>query len=190
MEKLPMTLLICSMFIVTPVVRSIAQWPEAVEEWFGKLSHAKEKVTKLHFYFHDLSNGKSPTAIQVAQANTSNTSPTLFGEVYMMDDLLTVGPEPSSKPVGRFEGLYGSASLSEFSLIMAVNFFFTDGDYNGSTLAVMGSNPLLHQYRELSIVGGSGIFRLARGVVTLNTYLYNRTKGNAIIEVNVVAIHY
>ncbi|XP_059655002.1 dirigent protein 22-like [Cornus florida] len=190
MEKLSLILLLCSMFIAIPVVRSIAQEPEAVEEWFEKVGHAKEKVTKLRFYFHDLSNGKSPTAVQVAQANISYTSSTYFGAVNMMDDPLTVGPELSSKLVGRSQGLYGSACFAEIGMLMVANFVFTDGEYNGSTLAFMGRNAYMHEYREMSIIGGSGIFRLARGVVTLNTYFFNATAGIATVEVNVLVIHH
>ncbi|KAJ4699441.1 Dirigent protein [Melia azedarach] len=51
----------------------------------------KEKLSHLHFYFHDIVSGKNPTAVRVAQANMTNTSPTLFGVVVMIDDPLTVG---------------------------------------------------------------------------------------------------
>ncbi|XP_059651163.1 dirigent protein 19-like [Cornus florida] len=191
MENLPFILLVCLMFIAMPVVRGgTTKGPKEVEEWFEKLSHAKEKVTKLRFYFHDAIKGKSPTAMPVAQANITYTSPTLFGLVNMMDDPLTVGPELSSKLLGRFQGLYGYVSNAEVGLLVVANFVFTDGEYNGSTLAVLGYNPILHHYREMPIVGGSGIFRLARGVVTVKNYFYNANASNATVEVNVVAVHY
>lgn len=165
--------------------------PEAVEHWFQKhLPHAKEKLTKLHFYFHDTLSGNNPTAVQVAQANITSKSPTLFGVVNVMDDLLTVGPEPSSKIVGFAQGLYASASQKDVGLLMTLNFVFTDGAYNGSTLSVLGRNPVFHKYRELPILGGSGVFRLARGIATAKTYTFNATTGDAIVEYHVIVSHY
>lgn len=71
--------------------------PKGVEEWFKKLSHAKENMTKFHFYFHDTVSGKDPSAIQIAQANITSLSPTSFGLVRMMDNPLTIGPNINSK---------------------------------------------------------------------------------------------
>ncbi|KAK3028669.1 hypothetical protein RJ639_037849 [Escallonia herrerae] len=152
--------------------------PKAVEEWFQNLSHRKEKLTKLHFYFHDIVSGKNPSAVHVAQANTTFTSPTLFGLVSMMDDALRVGPEPDSKIVGRAQGIYGSAGLEEF------------GKCNGSTLSVLGRNPVFHDCREMPIVGGSDVFRVARGVATAKTIWLNLTTGDAVVEYQVMVLHY
>ncbi|GFP89024.1 dirigent protein 23 [Phtheirospermum japonicum] len=158
-----------------PVARanSVAQEPEAVQEWFNNLPNAKEKLTKIHFYFHDIVSGKNPSAIPI-----------------MMDDALTIGPEPDSKVIGRAQGIYGSASFEEIGLLMTLNYVFTDGEYNGSTLSVLGHNPVLHKYREMPIVGGSGIFRLARGVATARTFSLNVTTGDAVVEYNVFVLHY
>ncbi|KAK3028464.1 hypothetical protein RJ639_040033 [Escallonia herrerae] len=190
MEKLWMMLMLCSAVIAMPVVLGIDESPKAVEQWFQNLSHRKEKLTKLHFYFHDIVGGKNPTAVLVAQANTTFTSPTLFGLVSMMDDALTVGPEPDSKIVGRAQGIYGSAGLEEFGLLMTLNFVFTEGKYNGSTLSVLGRNPVFHEYREMPIVGGSGVFRVARGVATAKTIWLNLTTGDAVVEYQVMVLHY
>ena len=167
------------------------QSPKAVERWFKKLAHAKqEKLTKLHFYFHDILSGNKPTAVQVAQANITSKSPTLFGIVNVMDDPLTVGPEPDSRIIGSAQGLYASASQKDVGLLMTLNFVFTDGKYNGSTLSILGRNPVFHKYRELPILGGSGVFRLARGIATAKTHTFNATTGDAIVEYHVIVMHY
>ncbi|KAL0356599.1 UNVERIFIED_CONTAM: Dirigent protein 23 [Sesamum calycinum] len=194
MEKLCTFLILCSLVhaMAMPMARgnSIGEGPEAVEEWFKNLPYAKEKVTKLHFYFHDIVSGKNPSAITVAQSNSSLHSPTMFGVIRMMDDALTVGPEPDSKIIGRAQGIYGSASLEEIGLLMTLNYVFTHGKYNGSTLSVLGHNPILHKYREMPIVGGSGVFRLARGIATANTVWFNATSQDAVVEYNVIVLHY
>ncbi|PSS21735.1 Dirigent protein [Actinidia chinensis var. chinensis] len=186
MGKLATILFLCSMVIV----QGIDEGPKAVEHWFKNLSQKKEKVTKLHFFFHDTISGKNPTAIQVAQANTTSQSPTLFGSVFVMDDPLTVGPEPNSTIIGRAQGIYASSGLEEFGLHMTLNYVFTSGKFNGSTLSILGWNPILHTYREMAIVGGFGIFRLARGIATAKTYWFNATAGDAIVEYHVIVHHY
>ncbi|XP_031093195.1 dirigent protein 22-like [Ipomoea triloba] len=174
----------------SPAVHGVTFGPKAVDQWFEKLPQAKEKMSKLHFYFHDTVTGKNPTAFQIAQANITNKSNTFFGFLSMMDDPLTVTPDPNSEIVGRAQGMYGSASFNEVGLLMTLNFVFTDGKYNGSTLSVLGRNPVLNKYREMAIVGGSGVFRLARGIATAKTYWFNATSGNAIVEYHVVVLHY
>ncbi|XP_059643929.1 dirigent protein 23-like [Cornus florida] len=190
MGKLPMIFMLFSVVIAIPVAQGILQDPKAVEAWFQKLAHAKEKVTKLHFYFHDIVTAKNPTAIQVAQSRVTAKSPTLFGLVRMFDNILTAGPEPTSKMVGRAQGFYGSAGLEEFSLLMTMNLVFIEGKYNGSTLSFLARNAALNPHREMPVVGGSGIFRLARGVGTATTYSFDFATGNAIVEYNVMVIHY
>ncbi|XP_057500437.1 dirigent protein 22-like [Actinidia eriantha] len=186
MGKLATILFLCSMVIV----QGIDEGPKAVEQWFKNLSQKKEKITKLHFYFHDTISGKNPTAIQVAQANTTSQSPTSFGATFVMDDPLTVGPEPNSTIIGRSQGIYASAGMEELGFLMNLNYVFTCAEYNGSTLSILGRNPIFHTYREMSIVGGSGVFRLARGIATAKTYWFNTTSLNAIVEYNVIVIHY
>ncbi|KAJ4705527.1 Dirigent protein [Melia azedarach] len=150
----------------------------------------KEKLSHLHFYFHDIVSGKNPTAVRVAQANMTNTSPTLFGVVVMIDDPLTVAPEPSSKLVGRAQGIYASASQNETGLLMVMNFVFMEGKYNGSTLSVLGRNTVFSTVREMPIIAGSGIFRFARGYAQAKTHTFDLRTGDAIVEYNVYAFHY
>ncbi|KAL3814040.1 hypothetical protein ACJIZ3_015308 [Penstemon smallii] len=164
--------------------------PKEVEKWFKKLPHTKEKVTKLHFYFHDVVSGKNPTSVPVGRANSTFTSPTYFGLVSMIDNPLTTGPGPKSKVMGRAQGITGYASSEELCLLMTLNFVFTSGKYNGSTISVVGYNPINHMYREMPIVGGSGVFRLARGIATAETAKFNARSGNAVVEYNVMVLHY
>lgn len=168
--------------------------PRAVEKWFKELSHshAEEKLTKLHFYFHDVATGDNPTAVRVAEAaNITSRSPSTFGAVVVMDEPLTVGPEPTSEMVGRAQGVYAVASKQEFDLLMTFNLVFAAGSkYSGSTVTVLGYNPVPHEYREMPILGGSGVFRLARGIASAKTYSFNATTGAAIVEYNVILLHH
>ncbi|XP_047983908.1 dirigent protein 22-like [Salvia hispanica] len=182
------TLILCSILSMS---NAINQSPKAVENWMENLKQSKPKVTKLHFYYHNSRNPeKNLSAVQVATAPVFSDQPPYFGVLTITDDPLTVGPEISSKRVGYAQGFYATSSLEEVSMLMGVTFIFTDGEYNGSTLAILGRNPIGERYRELPILGGTGVFRLARGIVTLQTYFFNFTVALAIVEMNVVALHY
>lgn len=148
------------------------------------------KMTKLHFYFHDILSGQKPSAVRIAQSQDTDKFPTSFGVLMMADDPLTEGPEPTSKLVGRAQGLYGSAGQDSLGLIMAMNFVFNEGVYNGSTLAIFGRNPAMNPIREMPIVGGTGIFELGRGNAVAKTHWFNATTGDAIVEYNVTVYHY
>ncbi|CAI0402586.1 unnamed protein product [Linum tenue] len=110
--------------------------------------------------------------------------------VAMIDDPLTAGPEPTSKLVGRAQGIYGSASLGDVGLLMALNFAFVDGKFNGSTLSILGRNAVMSPVREMPVVGGSGVFRFARGYAQARTRKFNLRTGDAVVEYNVYVFHY
>lgn len=183
-----MVLMLCTIFIAFPLVQSIFEGPKEVEEWFKELPIKKEKVTKLHFYFHDTTTGPGQTAHQIAESNISSTTITQFGRTFMFDNPLTVAPDIRSTRIGKGQGFFGAASFEEPRFLMNLNFVFTNRRYNGSTLQFLGTNPILHRVREMSIVGGTGVFRLARGIATAQTYFLNDT--SSIVEYNLVVVHY
>ncbi|GAA0167708.1 transporter [Lithospermum erythrorhizon] len=139
--------------------------PNAVEQWLKALPHAKTKLTKLHFHFHDKLNGNRKTSARVAQPNTTTASPTFFGSVFIMDNPLTTEPKPSSKVIGRDQGIYAATSKQEVGLLMTLNFVFTDGLNKGSTLK-------------------------SNGIATTKTYFFNPTTNVAIIEYHLMVMHY
>ena len=156
----------------------------------SSLGLLKEELTQLHFFFHDTLSGKNPTAVKVADAAMTKNSSTEFGLVMMADDPLTVGPEPGSKLVGRAQGIYASASQNELGLLMVMNFAFMEGEYSGSTLSLLGRNTALRPVREMPIVGGSGLFRFARGYAEAKTHAFDPKTGDAVVEYNVYVYHY
>ena len=148
----------------------------------------KEKFSHFRFYWHDIYSGRNPTALAIIQP--SNTTKNSFGSVSMIDDPLTEGPELSSKLLGKAQGFYGLASQGEVALLMAMNFHFVQGKYNGSTITILGRNPVFDKVREMPVIGGSGFFRFARGYAHASTYKFNKSNGDAIVEYNVYVLHY
>ncbi|EYU46052.1 hypothetical protein ABFS82_04G077600 [Erythranthe guttata] len=143
-----------------------------------------EKTTHLHFYFHDIVSGPHPTAVTVA--GTKNK----FGATAVIDDPLTENPDPGSKVVGRAQGIYATSSKDTVSLLMVLNFVFVEGVYNGSALSVLGRNRFLEPVRELPVLGGTGIFRFARGYALAKTVTFDVGTGDAVVEYNVFVLHH
>ncbi|KAF8726321.1 hypothetical protein HU200_019783 [Digitaria exilis] len=149
-----------------------------------------ETTTHIKVYWHDVPSGPNPTAVQVAQAAVTNTSKTFFGLVMVIDDALTDGPElNSSRLLGRAQGTYIAAGKDEGALLMIMNFVFQAGEYNGSTVAIMGRNAVFTPVREMPIVGGTGVFRMARGYVQARTHTFDQNTGDATVEYNLFISH-
>ncbi|KAI5392140.1 variant 5, Dirigent protein 3 [Lathyrus oleraceus] len=103
----------------------------------------KEKLSHFKFYWHDILSGKNPSSVSILPPSLNST--TYFGSVNMIDNPLTLGPELSSKLVGKAQGFYASASQAELGLLMAMNFAFIEGKYNGSSITILGRNPALNK---------------------------------------------
>ncbi|XP_059625421.1 dirigent protein 22-like [Cornus florida] len=174
-------------FLTIPSIQSNYGFVKVVSE--NKIKLKKEKLSHLRFFWHDIFTGKNPSAATVVQA-PSNTSRTSFGRIVVIDDPLTEGPQLSSKIIGRAQGLYTLASQQVVSLLMAMNFAFIEGKYKGSTITVLGRNPVRDKVREMPVIGGSGLFRFASGYVQAKTYKFNMTSGDATVEYNVCVLHY
>ncbi|ERN02981.1 hypothetical protein AMTR_s00134p00105640 [Amborella trichopoda] len=171
-SSLPPLPLLLTIFFAMTTAQKQSNLPQKLlpENGFGK-----EKVSHLHFFFHDTLSGPNPTAIRVAKEASTKASMTGFGAIVMIDDPLTEGPMLSSKLLGRAQGFYASAALEEFGWKRPQHF---------------GKEPCAYVVREMAVVGGSGAFRFARGYALAKTHSFNATTGDAVVEYNVAVIHY
>lgn len=62
-EKEPSSIYLLHCYVM-PMVQDVDLGPKVVEKRFEKLPHAKQKVTKFHFYFHNILRGMNPIAVQ------------------------------------------------------------------------------------------------------------------------------
>ena len=141
----------------------------------------------LHLFMHDGYTGHRPTAVLIVNGTGAPViSGVRFGDTVVMDDVLTEGPSRASRPVGRAQGTYVTASLEKGrpAMLLSMNVVLTDYDgYTGSTVAVMGRNDITAPVRELAVVGGTGRFRMATGYVLWKTASW---KGkNAVLELDI-----
>ncbi|KAJ7550017.1 hypothetical protein O6H91_07G092400 [Diphasiastrum complanatum] len=126
--------------------------------------------TKLKFYMHDNTAPPNVTVVQVARPS-ANVSSTSFGTVVVIDDLITEGPSPSSKVLGRGQGTYIFDSLSTTSLLLTFTAVFENDVHNG-TLSFHGADRVLLKKREIAVVGGTGVFRYVRGYAVMETHTF------------------
>lgn len=114
----------------------------------------------------------------------------MFGDMYMIDDALTEGPEMDSKVIGKAQGMYAMTTKHDIALLMVINYEFVEGKYNGSSVSILGRNPVMRDVREMPIVGGSGIFRFAKGYALAHTIWFDPNTGDATVEYNVYVQHF
>jgi len=130
------------------------------------LKHAPS-ITHFHFFLHEQTQTANKTEYTVSFPNT--TSSNLFGLTAVLDYLLTEENTTTSKKVGQAQGILAVSSQTNNSVTMAMNFVFTEGKYNGSSVAVLGQNNLDITTREMPVVGGTGLFRFSTGYMRTNT---------------------
>ncbi|KAL3686889.1 hypothetical protein R1sor_013198 [Riccia sorocarpa] len=108
-----------------------------------------------------------------------------FGAIVMLDDAVTEGPDVNSKMIARSRGFYMFNAINETGAALEIQFevIFGDGsDYPGSTISYQGYDKIENAEREISIVGGTGVFRLARGWAVITTQALNRGAANLNIK--------
>ncbi|KAJ7526559.1 hypothetical protein O6H91_16G012100 [Diphasiastrum complanatum] len=131
---------------------------------------SKKDVVKLRWYMHDTPfNGPTPSSIPVTGYNASDfqneIKKFLFGQIYVFDDPLTQGFSLTSATFGRAQGIYSFVSQEEIVGSVSYTVSIRTGKYNGSTLNILGAYPYSIPIKKYSIVGGTGKFILARGLL-------------------------
>ncbi|XP_047938696.1 dirigent protein 1-like [Salvia hispanica] len=144
--------------------------PTNSQQFSTKVFKRSERLIHFHFFLRESIRGDAPSALVVAQAPTTNTYRYYFGTVFVFDDPLTEGPNLSSRAVGRAQGMATYAEVEDLAQLVVYNYFFTEGRYNGSTLNVIGRDMPRLPERNLSVVGGTGRLRFAKGHVRIREF--------------------
>ncbi|KAJ0976953.1 hypothetical protein J5N97_012427 [Dioscorea zingiberensis] len=116
----------------------------------------KEEETYLNFYLHYNFIGSNTTAVSIVKGPTNK--PPFFGNIIVSDSPMTTGPRLESKLIGRGQGFSVGVSKENFNFLNTINLAFIQGSYKGSSLTIQ-----LQTKGEVSVIGGTGRFRLARG---------------------------
>lgn len=163
--------IILSLFIATQIhARQLANDEDDHQLLLDNICLRNENLTKIHFYVQDIVGGPNTTSYEVARASITGDSPTSFGITLVLDNPVTAGPAQDSEELGRAQGLLTSTDVETRAMAMSYNFVFTSGKYNGSTLSIVGRNPVAPRLRQLAVVGGTGVFRFTRGYAVAGIY--------------------
>lgn len=130
----------------------------------------------LVFYFHDViyngQNKQNATSAIVGAPDGANLTILAnefhFGNVVVFDDPITLDNNFHSKPVGRAQGMYIYDTKNTFTSWLGFSFVFNSTDYKG-TINFIGADPIMVKSRDISVVGGTGDFFMARGIATIMT---------------------
>nr|XP_027083930.1 dirigent protein 6-like [Coffea arabica] len=139
------------------------------------LSHARkikpEKPCKhLTVFYHDIIfNGtNTANATSAATANPTQLGNTNFGMLVVFDDPITKDRLLLSPPIARAQGFYFYDMKDTYNAWFAYTLIFNSTEHKG-TINIMGADMMMEKTRDLSVVGGTGDFFMARGVATFRT---------------------
>ena len=137
--------------------------------------HAKkylesEPCKRFVLYYHDiLFNGTNvANATSAAAANATKLGEHNFGMLVAFDDPMTKDHHLLSPPVARAQGFYFYDMKNTFNAWFAYTLLFNSSEHKG-TINIMGADMMSEKTRDLSVVGGTGDFFMARGIVTFTT---------------------
>ncbi|XP_041003108.1 dirigent protein 22-like [Juglans microcarpa x Juglans regia] len=159
--------------------------------YLAKANDHQLTETKLSLYAQDFSAFGSPNATVIPVAGIAGKAWTFtqFGTLYVSDDTLTETADPKSLKVGQLQGMYITSGLDGLNSHISVSVVFTSKAYNGSTLQLQGISKQFEAVREVSVVGGTGKFRLARGYATFETYFLDIPTQYSVVRCNVTVLH-
>ncbi|GJN10895.1 hypothetical protein PR202_ga29036 [Eleusine coracana subsp. coracana] len=129
---------------------------------------------RMKMYYHDiLYNGdNNANATFLLQRKTEEKRPILpsrgFEQVIVFDDVVTKGKALASEPVARAQGFYFYDNKARPNAWFAFSLVFNSTAYKG-TLNIMGADLIFNKTKDLSVVGGTGDFFMARGIATVRT---------------------
>ncbi|CAL5406288.1 unnamed protein product [Camellia sinensis] len=123
-------------------------------------------------YFHDYYDGPNATMVALTGIPGKAWIFDNFGTTYVAHDRITQKPDKNSPEIARGQGIY------------------VTNQYNGSTLEIHGRSLQAADVREVSVVGGTGEFKFARGIAKFETLNVDTSTFYALVQCNLTVLHY
>ncbi|KAJ3705521.1 hypothetical protein LUZ61_009226 [Rhynchospora tenuis] len=133
-----------------------------------------------HLYLHHTPLEPNRDQVAIIEPKLNNS----FGTLVVNDWPLYDGLGPNAKLIGRAQGFHLQAGMKSQHWYNSFSIVFEDAQFKGSSLQVMG--PVVER-GEWAIVGGTGQFHLAHGVI-YKKFHEQRKNGN-IMELNIHAFY-
>lgn len=93
-----------------------------------------------------------------------------FGTITVIDDILTSAPELGSQSLGKAQGVYVASSSDGSTQMMTFTAMIEGGEY-GDSLNFFGVYRISSTMSRLSITGGTGKFKYARGFAEVRSLI-------------------
>lgn len=140
---------------------------------YGESRKIKPDKPCKHFrvFYHDIifnGNNSANATSAAAAANPTKLGNTSFGMLVVFDDPITRDEHLLSPPVARAQGFYFYDMKTAFNAWFAYTLVFNSTEHKG-TINIMGADMIGETTRDLSVVGGTGDFFMARGIATFRT---------------------
>nr|XP_043630992.1 dirigent protein 6-like [Erigeron canadensis] len=136
----------------------------------SKKYNEKKPCKRLVVYYHDilyngtnLANATSATAVNHTKLGNFN-----HGMLVVFNDPITKDNHLLSPPVARAQGFYFYDMKTEYNAWFSYTLIFNSTEHKG-TINIMGADMMGEETRDLSVVGGTGDFFMARGIATFRT---------------------
>lgn len=146
-------------------------------------SKTHKPCKELVLFFHDVlyndQNAANATSALIGGPQGTNktvlSDPFHFGNIVAFDDHITLDNNFHGKPVGKAHGIYVYDMKDTIAAWLGFSFVLNSTEYKG-TLNFIGSDPVLDKIKDISVVGGTGDFFMARGVATVSTDAFESGK--------------
>ncbi|GKB89913.1 dirigent protein 5-like protein [Tanacetum coccineum] len=121
-------------------------------------------------YYHDiLFNGtNAANATSAAAVNHTQLGNFKHGMLVIFDDPITKDTHLLSPPIARAQGFYFYDMKTMYNAWFSYTLIFNSTEHKG-TINIMGADMMMEETRDLSVVGGTGDFFMARGIATIRT---------------------
>ncbi|CAK9163016.1 unnamed protein product [Ilex paraguariensis] len=141
---------------------------------FFVFSHSKaikpeQPCKRMVLYYHDiLFNGTNVANATSAKASNATQLTHNFGMLVVFDDPITKDHHLLSPPIARAQGFYFYDMKTTYNAWFSYTLIFNSTEHKG-TINIMGADMMDSETRDLSVVGGTGDFFMARGIATFRT---------------------
>nr|POF09223.1 dirigent protein 5 [Quercus suber] len=137
----------------------------------------QEPCKRLELYYHDiLFDGTNfANATSAKATNETALGDFKFGMLIVFDDPITADNNLLSPPVARAQGFYFYDKKNDYNVWFAFTLVFNSTQYKG-TLNIMGAVLMAVETRDLSVVGGTGDFFMAKGIATFHSDIFQGAK--------------
>ncbi|BFG31854.1 hypothetical protein CerSpe_181290 [Prunus speciosa] len=133
---------------------------------------AEKPCKRMVLYYHDkLFDGTDKDKANATSATVVNASKlgnSYFGMLVVFNDPITNDDKFHSPPVAKAQGFYFYDRKDTYTAWFAYTLVFNSSEHKG-TLNIMGADLMTEKTRDLSVVGGTGDFFMARGIATFQT---------------------